>query len=135
MTVLETFRLVATEFNDVPNDVVIQYIALAEGFQDFSVYPEKKRDLANALLAAHLLWIANNSGGVEGASGGGSGGFGGTIRMEKEGDLQREYAQSSISDSSHYANMYSKSIYGQQLMMIDSTVFLSSAMTRMSDLV
>lgn len=133
MSSLEVFRLVATEFSEVPDETVLQYTEVAKASRDFTVYPKSKQDLATALLTAHLIWVANASGSVEGASGGGNGGYGGEVAMEKEGDLQRSY--STTSGGSSHDSWYRKSVYGQQLLALDATVFITLAMTRMNDLV
>lgn len=105
--VLKAFRMAAQEFKDKSDEDVT---AMAEFYVDFI---SKKRfgkfyARALALLVAHeyaLSSIASAYGSTSAALSGGA------VRMEKEGDLQREYQVEGQEQS-----LYAKTVYGRKFM-------------------
>lgn len=105
--VLKAFRMVAQEFKGKGDEDVV---AMAEFYADFI---SKKRfgkfyTRALALLIAHEYALS----GIAAAYGSsGAALSGGAVRMEKEGDLQREYQVEGQEQS-----LYTKTVYGRKFM-------------------
>jgi hypothetical protein len=77
--------------------------------------------MANALYAAHLLWVTNRQ------ASGSSGGVG-AIKREKEGDLEREYGEIKGGDS-----WLTQSPYGLQYRDLTRACYGLGIMTRVPD--
>ena len=118
-TQLEVFRLVAPEFATVDDTTVQQFLDLAPLFIDPLLYPEDKRGMALVLQAASLMYQQKQS--SSGASNGG------TLKREKEGDLEREYSVTVSSNS----KVMTRNTYLQQLDMLSYGITGAGIMTRM----
>ena len=98
MVRLEFFRQQASEFNNLPDDVVNAWFATALVFLDGITISAAKLELAIALYAAHLCWLQKYPG-----QGGASRG---PILNEKFDKQQKEFALIQNSDTwlgqSHY---------------------------------
>ena len=116
MTTLETFRLLASEFANVDDAVVEQYIVLAELRISESKFGQLYTQ-ALALLAAHMLK------GSEVNSSGGSSGTG-AVKSEKTGDLQVEYGVQSKMSAGDLE--YSKTAYGTQYLALRRQVIVGA---------
>lgn len=105
--VLKAFRVTAQEFESKSDEDVA---AMAEFYEDFI---SKKRfgkfyARALAMLIAHEYALS----GIASAYGSSSAALsGGAVRMEKEGDLQREYQVEGQEQS-----LYTKTVYGRKFM-------------------
>ena len=105
MTSLEVFRLVAPEFAEITDEVVLANIELYSDLvsqRNFGRYYER----AVALLSAHYMALANIAA-VDGSSG--SSITAGAVVREKEGDLERQYGESANSN-----DLLAKTLYGKQ---------------------
>lgn len=118
-TSLELFRLVAPEFSASDDATVQSFIDLAPYFVDVLLYPVEKRELVIALQAASLMFNQKQS--TIGSS------SGGTLVREKEGDLERQYGNTSSSNS----KIATRNIYLQQLDMLSFGIAGAGIMTRM----
>lgn len=94
MTALTNFRLIAPEFSSESDETVNSFIALASIFIHYEAFADA--DLATALKSASLMLVRKNSA---------SGASEGVITMEKEGDLQRSYSESTLNNG---ADIYQK---------------------------
>lgn len=107
---LETFRLLAPDFADAKDDLVLAYRKLVEPMISESKFGDLHPE-ALVYLTAHRLAYQNLI-----AEGGASSGavIAGNIVSEKEGDLQRSYgsAGSGASGSGSGADAYDKTAYG-----------------------
>lgn len=113
-TSLEYFRLVATEFSASSDVQVNAFIDLAGNFINSSLYANP--ELALAYQAASLMYMQKQS-----TNGDSSGLY---VTMEKEGDLQRQYASGSKSGS------VTKDIYLQMLDTLSRSITGATIMTR-----
>ena len=86
---------IAPEFSDEDSDRIDRFIELAEARTDKSKFGQLG-DYAVALRAAHMMTLSERSG------------TGGAITMQREGDLQTQFAQTSDQSLDSTA-------YGQQL--------------------
>ena len=117
MTALELFRLLAVEFAGIPDETVQQYIDLAASFLDESAYPPDKWEMAQALMAAHIMAIRDRSAASSTS---------GQITSEREGDLSRSYGLLSKDQT-----WLGSTTYGEMLEMIMNQVYGPAIMTRM----
>ena len=105
--ILSTFRLVASEFNDVDDESVTSMIEL----QGVRVSPKAfgdKYDLAVAYLTAHAFKLDEMLKGGGASSGGLTSG---TVVSEKEGSISVGYASPTLSRYND-GSLYSKTAYG-----------------------
>ena len=105
--ILSTFRLVASEFNDVDDESVASMIEL----QGVRVSPKAfgdKYDLAVAYLTAHAFKLDEMLKGGGASSGGLTSG---TVVSEKEGSISVGYASPTLSRYND-GSLYSKTAYG-----------------------
>ena len=99
MNALQYFRQFAPEFNNLNDEAVNGWLTSAAVFVPPPTPVTEKSTLAKALYAAHLCWIAKYQ----------KGGSRGIVKMEKDGDLQREYEKVGGADS-----FLGQSPYGMQ---------------------
>ena len=105
--ILSTFRLVASEFNDVDDESVASMIEL----QGVRVSPKAfgdKYDLAVAYLTAHAFKLDEMLKGGGASSGGLTSG---TVVSEKEGSISVGYASPTLSRYND-GSLYAKTAYG-----------------------
>jgi hypothetical protein len=121
MTPLEYFRLLAPEFSCVPDNTFSTWLIVAQNTTSTACLDAERANMANALYAAHLLWVTTNQ-----ASG--SGGGLGAIKREKEGDLEREYGEIKGADS-----WLTQSPYGLQFNDLTRACYGLGIMTRVPD--
>lgn len=117
MTALEYFRLYATEFSAVIDADVNKWLTMAGSLIVLDCLDTERAAMATALYAAHLLklsTLAASSSGVSGA-----------ITSEREGDLQRSYAEASGSQT-----VTGQTSYGRQYLDITRVCAGSAIMTR-----
>ena len=105
--ILSTFRLIASEFNDVDDEKVNSMIGL-QGVRISTKAFGDKYDLAIAYLTAHAFKLDDMLKGG-GASSGGL--ISGTITSEKEGSISVGYAPPTLSRYND-GSLYSKTAYG-----------------------
>lgn len=117
-TQLETLRLVAPEFAAVSDTDVQAFLDLAPLFINPLLYSVESRGLALVYEACSLMLQRNQS-----ASGDSSGL---DVTMEKEGDLQRSYGRSGVSN----ARTSVKNIYDQKLDELSLQISGGCIMTR-----
>ena len=117
-TQLETLRLIAPEFASTSDTDVQKFLDLAPLFIDPLRYSVETRGLALVYQACSLMLGQKNS-----ASGESSGL---DVTMEKEGDLQRSYGRSGVSNSKSQV----KDIYMQQLDLLSLQFSGGCIMTR-----
>lgn len=103
MTHLEYFRLFATEFASMSDVDVGVWLTIAGNQVSVSGLSEENQKMALALYAAHLIKTQQeaSSGGV----------IVGSVIREKEGDLEREYAQTT---NKSFNSAYATTAYGRQ---------------------
>jgi hypothetical protein len=118
MNALQYFRLFAAEFSAVIDADVTVWLTSASYLIVTDCLDAERAAMAQALYAAHLLSLATR------AAKGGSASTG-TVRSEKEGDLQRTYGTTSGSET--YIGQTS---YGLQYLDITTVCAGSSIMTR-----
>ena len=104
----------APEFSSVPDVTVNQWITIAQAVANTGCLDAERAAMAQAWYAAHLLSLYAQTSTVSGA-----------IVSEKEGDLQRTYAQIKGSDTN-----IGQTRYGQQYLDITKACFGSAIMTR-----
>jgi hypothetical protein len=121
MTPLEYFRLLAPEFASVSDGTFATWLTVAQNTTNTACLDAERANMANALYAAHLLWVTTNQ-----ASG--SGGGLGAIKREKEGDLEREYGEIKGADS-----WLTQSPYGLQYNDLTRACYGLGIMTRVPD--
>jgi hypothetical protein len=117
MTPLEYFRVVAKEFSCIDDATVNQWIVIAGNYTDVECLGEEKGAMAQALYAAHLIFVSNNGSLSSGQ-----------VKRKKEGDLEIEYFGTGNSGASQGYLM--QTIYGQQFLEATRACFGSSIMTR-----
>jgi len=108
MTALQFFRIIAKQFADMSDADVEAWLAIALLNANTACLVGDRLALAQALYAAHMLFLdASNSTGEGGR---------GNIKMEKEGDLQRQYGSSVGGDTwlglSPYGTQYNDMLLG-----------------------
>lgn len=109
MTILETFRLIASEFSTTSDADVAKWISLASLKINRNLYLSQA-DLSTALMAAHMMkTLGSNATGAKGA-----------VVAERVGDISVNYANPT-KDSEELA----RTSYGLQLIQIKRTVFTS----------
>ena len=124
--ILSTFRLVASEFNDVDDESVTSMIEL----QGVRVSPKAfgdKYDLAVAYLTAHAFKLDEMLKGGGASSGGLTSG---TVVSEKEGSISVGYASPTLSRYND-GSLYSKTAYGLLFLELRSQCIIP-LMTRFS---
>ena len=105
--ILNTFRLVASEFNDVDNEQVDSMIEL-QGLRISQKAFGDKYDLAVAYLTAHAFKLDEMLKGGGASSGGLTSG---TVVSEKEGSISVGYASPTLSRYND-GSLYAKTAYG-----------------------
>ena len=105
--ILSTFRLVASEFNDVDDESVTSMIEL-QGVRVSTKAFGDKYDLAVAYLTAHAFKLDEMLKGGGASSGGLTSG---TVVSEKEGSISVGYASPTLSRYND-GSLYSKTAYG-----------------------
>ena len=118
-TQLETLRLLAPEFASIPDAEVQKFLDIAPLFIDPLKYSIETRGLALVYQACSLMYQQKQS--SSGASNGG------TLKREKEGDLEREYSVTVSSNS----KVMARNTYLQQLDMLSYGITGAGIMTRM----
>lgn len=109
--VLNVFRVIATEFNNLTDEEVTAMLELFAPMVSKNTFGTKY-NLALAYFVAHILALNGVYASVQGSSTDGS--VAG-IKREKEGDLEREYA---IPDASDYMSLLYKTYYGRMYLQI-----------------
>ena len=115
---LETLRLIAPEFASIPDAEVQKFLDIAPLFIDPQKYSIETRGLALVYQACSLMYQQKQS------TSGDSSGL--DVTMEKEGDLQRSYGRSGVSNSRTVV----KDIYMQQLDLLSLQFSGGCIMTR-----
>jgi hypothetical protein len=115
MTALEYFRLIAPEFASVGDATVGQWLTIAARLADVSRLDAELGNMALALYAAHMLKLSTTS----------SSGASGSVRMEKEGDLQRSYSTVKGADT-----LLGSTSYGLQYLDVTRPAYGLGIMTR-----
>ena len=105
--ILSTFRLVASEFNDVDDESVTSMIEL-QGVRISTKAFGDKYDLAVAYLTAHAFKLDEMLKGGGASSGGLTSG---TVVSEKEGSISVGYASPTLSRYND-GSLYAKTAYG-----------------------
>lgn len=105
--ILSTFRLVASEFNDVDDESITSMIEL-QGVRVSTKAFGDKYDLAVAYLTAHAFKLDEMLKGGGASSGGLTSG---TVVSEKEGSISVGYASPTLSRYND-GSLYSKTAYG-----------------------
>jgi hypothetical protein len=121
MTPLEYFRLLAPEFASVSDGTFATWLTVAENVTNVSCLDIECANMANALYVAHQLWVTTRQ------ASGGSGGAG-SIKREKEGDLEIEYNPIKGADT-----WLTQSPYGLQYQEITRACFGLGIITRVPD--
>lgn len=121
--VLKTLMAIAPEFDETPDIVLGVFYEIAESMVNIKAFG-KKAQIALAYYIAHLITMHRITQ-EEGASS--TTALGGAVVMEKEDELQRQYAapSSSLSDSTLSATYYGR----MSIELRNSCVF--TAMTRL----
>ncbi len=122
--IIAIFRTIAPEFAEVEDAAVLLQIEFCKDFVSESKFG-KFYGKAIAYYAAHMMKIYNVA--EENGSESGMLTAGGVV-MEKEGDLQRQYAQAESSQS--IDDMMKKTMYGKMFLQIRSMCIVP-ALTRM----
>lgn len=120
MTALQYFRLFATEFSTVTDEVVTTWLTIAETLADVGCLDTERAAMAQALYAAHLLSLSTSAG--QGAAT-----QQGPVLSEREGDLARTYGQ--LKGSNTYMG---QTTYGQQYLDIVKVCSGAAIMTRVA---
>lgn len=89
MTALEYIRFFGPEFDTVEDSELETWLNIADASFAFDCIPEANRDIARAYYVLHRLTIARAPIGPNGAPLG-------AVTMEKEGDLTRQFATTSL---------------------------------------
>lgn len=118
MTSLEYFRLFAPAFVSLTDGVANVWITVAGNLANVEGLPAETANMALALYAAHLYSLTLNQGA-------GSSSARGAVLREKEGDLEREYAQ--VKGDTTWLG---SSTYGLQFMQVTRAIAGSAIMTR-----
>lgn len=124
MTALEYFRLLAPEFSAVLDATVNSWLTIAGNLFVADCLDSERLAMATALYAAHMLKLSTLS------AGGGAVPAGPLIR-EKEGDLEREYAQGITASSS--GSLMNSTVYGKQFLDITRPCGGIGIMTRIDE--
>ena len=124
--ILNTFRLVASEFNDVDNEQVDSMIEL-QGLRISQKAFGDKYDLAVAYLTAHAFKLDEMLKGDSASSGGL---VSGAITTEKEGSISVGYAPPLLSRYND-GSLYAKTAYGLLFLELRSQCIVP-VMTRFS---
>ena len=109
--VLKVFRMIAPEFNNLPDEEVTAMLELFSPMVSKHTFGTKY-NLALAYFVAHIIALNGVYATAQGSSTDGS--VAG-IKREKEGDLEREYA---IPDASDYMSLLYKTYYGRMYLQI-----------------
>lgn len=118
MTALEYFRLLAPEFAAVSDNVASVWITMAGNLASTAGLDAERAAMALALYGAHLLRLTQTQ-----ATG--SNAALGAITSEREGDLQRTYAQ--VKGSSSWLG---QTTYGLQFIEVTKVIAGAGIMTR-----
>ena len=122
---VKLFRTIAPEFSELTDEEVLTYIDLYKAFVSQKAFG-KMYYKALCYFVAHMLTIV----GLSEEQGADSSYFtAGNVTMEKEGDLQRSYANVSSSSSSA-DDLLNKTFYGKMFLQIRAMCVMT-AMTRM----
>ena len=124
--ILSTFRLIASEFNDVDDEKVNSMIGL-QGIRISTKAFGDKYDLAVAYLTAHAFKLDEMLNGGSASSGGL---VSGAITSEKEGSISVGYAPPTLSRYND-GSLYSKTAYGLLFLELRSQCIIP-VMTRFS---
>ena len=124
--ILNTFRLVASEFNDVDNEQVDSMIEL-QGLRISQKAFGDKYDLAVAYLTAHAFKLDEM---LKGGSASSGGLVSGAITTEKEGSISVGYAPPLLSRYND-GSLYAKTAYGLLFLELRSQCIVP-VMTRFS---
>jgi len=124
--ILSTFRLIASEFNDVDDEKVNSMIEL-QGVRVSQKAFGDKYDLAVAYLTAHAFKLDEMLKGGGASSGGLTSG---TVVSEKEGSISVWYAPPTLSRYND-GSLYSKTAYGLLFLELRSQCIIP-VMTRFS---
>jgi len=124
--ILSTFRLIASEFNDVDDEKVNSMIGL-QGIRISTKAFGDKYDLAVAYLTAHAFKLDEMLKGGGASSGGLTSG---TVVLEKEGSISVGYAPPTLSRYND-GSLYSKTAYGLLFLELRSQCIIP-VMTRFS---
>lgn len=109
MTALEYFRFFAPDYSALSDQEVTALLTVATTLGNFGCLTGEPLNAATALYAAHLNWVKSNT---DDASKG-------SIKMEKEGDLTRQYSGRIYGDNS----MLGQSTYGLQFIEMTAGCF------------
>lgn len=104
--VYKKLRIIAPEFENTPDDKLGVFFETAELLINFNVFGGRSV-LAAAYYIAHLLTLDT----IARSEGATSGRLIGDVVSEREGELQRQYAQNSSSNTSD--NMLKHTYYGR----------------------
>ena len=124
--ILSTFRLIASEFNDVDDEKVNSMIEL-QGVRVSQKAFGDKYDLAIAYLTAHAFKLDEM---LKGGSASSGGLVSGAITSEKEGSISVGYAPPTLSRYND-GSLYSKTAYGLLFLELRSQCIIP-VMTRFS---
>lgn len=102
MTALEYFRFLAPAFEAVEDSTVSSWITMSENLTNTGCLDDERKAMANALYAAHLLAVTPSA--TDSSSCGG-----GSVKRQKEGDLEVEFTALQGSDT-----WAGQTPYGQQ---------------------
>ena len=109
--VLNVFRVIAPEFNNLTDEEVTAMLELFAPMVSKNTFGTKY-NLALAYFVAHILALNGLYATAQGSSTDGS--VAG-VKREREGDLEREYA---IPDASDYMSLLYKTYYGRMYLQI-----------------
>ena len=124
--ILSTFRLIASEFNDVDDEKVNSMIGL-QGIRISTKAFGDKYDLAVAYLTAHAFKLDEM---LKGGSASSGGLVSGAITSEKEGSISVGYAPPTLTRYND-GSLYSKTAYGLLFLELRSQCIIP-VMTRFS---
>ena len=124
--ILSTFRLIASEFNDVDDEKVNSMIGL-QGIRISTKAFGDKYDLAVAYLTAHAFKLDEM---LKGGSASSGGLVSGAITSEKEGSISVGYAPPTLTRYND-GSLYSKTAYGLLFLELRSQCIIP-LMTRFS---
>lgn len=117
MTSLEYFRILAPALSSLTDEAVSVWIGIAEGSTNTWCLSDDKKNMANALYAAHLIETTPSASPTSGTSG--------QVVSEKEGDLQITYGTIKGADS-----FEGSTPYGMKYLEITRACSGSGIMTR-----
>lgn len=139
MSSLDYFRMVAPQYATLSDADVVSWLSMANLLYEASCLNTNQNNLAGAYLAAHLISMNQlQSSMTEGSDECGSISSSEpiartTLISEKEGDLQRSYANpytNSNSDSKSGASSYKDTFYGKMFLQITAPCFGGGILTR-----